>query len=476
MSIPQKTAAQYIADYQQALLQRTKLYDVGFGDIFEAFILPTAAVLEDQNANQIRPVSLLQSLENSDAYSESDLDGVVFNEDILRPTGSFAATTLTFTRNTAFGAGETGGIPRGTPIGSATDASTSQSVTFVTTVAKDKTNAVAVLDTDTNQVVYRMTVPAVCLISGSAGAIAANQLTLPIRSISGWDSVTNLAAAVEGVDKYTNAELIELYFLAVTSRQLSVATGTEFHVLDSFTGALDVHEVTGVDPLLTRDSAGAVDVYVKGTNIQTATEGIAYFGVGQKLVLSNTPVISITSVVSGAVTYLLGSDYVIDLDDTGVAASTRANDGIRFLPTVTSPPAVGDTVNITYTYNQLIIDLQAEQSDPEIAVDGRDLLYKMGTGVPIYISARLTVKSGFVFSTIQTAVIAAIQNYVSALGLNDDVSMFNEDGSIAFNVSGVSSLVFTRFSRVASDTTINQVIAIAANEYPSLDLANLSIS
>lgn len=478
MPIDRITSAQYVDKLRTALLSRTRKYDTGYGPILDVVINPVATVLEDQNNNRLRKVSLLLSLQNESEFSEADLDATVFNEDLVRPNGSNATTILTFRREKAFSSVESGRIARGTPIGTASDEASGRAVTFVTSETLDKTSAVAVLDTDTNQTVYELQVPAVCLVKGSAGRVGADRVTRPLRPLVGWDSVTNKEPTQEGRDTYTNTELIELFLLAVSSRQLSVPTGAEFYVRDNFPSVEDVHEVYGTDPLLTRSAsdAGAVDAFVIGESLLTRTDQLPFLGVGQLMLLSSPPVVRVDTVirVSDAHVYEEGTDYVVALDSSGVSGSTRARDGIRFLPTVSPMPDGGAVISITYAYNQLVRDLQADAADPEVSVSGRDLLFRLGTRVDIYLTAQLKVLSGFKASDIQLAVSTAVKDFVNALKLGQDVEAFDVKTTVG-RISGVDNFIITKLTRDAAAAGTEDV-PIVGSEYARLDSINLIVT
>lgn len=477
MTVDRKTSAQFAADLRTALLNKTSTYDTAYGPVKDVVINPVSVVLEDQNNNRLRKVSLLLSLLNEDEFSEDDLNALVFNEGITRPQGSQATTTLTFRRFTAFASAETGALPRGFPIGTSLDEASGQAVTFVTTESKDKTEAVAVLDPDTNQTVYELAVPSTCIITGSAGQVGPNRINRPLRPLVGYDEVTNKESTNLGHDRYTNRELVELYLLAVASRQLSVPGGSEFHVRDNFTAVEDVNEVYGTDPLLERagDDAGAVDSYIIGEDLHTTTDQITFLGIGQKLQIVNPPVVSIDSVVraSDSTTFTEGDDYEVALDDSGVSGSTRAADGIVFLPTVSPTVVAGDLISVTYTYNQLIRDLQADTEDREVNVQGRDMLFRLAEKVDIFLSATLIVTTGFSAGTIQTLVEATVIDFINSLELGDDVEI-SDIQQVVRQISGVDNFIITRLSITATDTSAADVV-LDGNQYPDLNSTNLSV-
>lgn len=480
MSVDKKTALQFQTKLRTGITNRTRRYDTGYGPVPDLVLTPLAGVLEDQNNSQLRPVSLRLSLSNPDEFSEEDLDEQAFNEGLIRPAGSQATATLTFSRATPFGAGESGIVQRGFPVGTSADEATGQGVTFITTEAKDKTSAVAVLDPDTNQTVYQLRVAAIALINGDTGKVGPDRVNRPLRPLVGYDSVTNEAAAQEGRNRYSNADLIELMLLAVSSRQLAVAGGSEFHIRDNFDSVEDVLEVYGSNPLLTRAAtdAGAVDAFVLGENLVSVTETVTFLGLGQKLALSTPPVVRVDSVtrVSDSEVFEEDSDYALSLDTSGVSGSTRAVDGIKFLATAAATPslAAGDQIEITYVYNQLIRDLQADETDPEVKVQGRDLLYRMGETVEIFLSATLTAKSGFVFSTIQTLVQTVVIDYINALGLGAKIEASDIQGQVRL-LSGVDNFVITKMVREATDTGTTD-FTLDGNEAPELLTTNLVIS
>jgi len=477
-TIDQISQAQFVDLLRAALLSRSRRYDTGTGSILDVVFNPVAAVLEDQNNNRLRKVALLLSLQNSTEFSESDLNALVYNEDILRPAGSNATALLTFKRGRPFTSAESGLIPRGFPIGTSVDEGSGQAVTFVTTEARDKTFATAMLDTSTNTTVYVLQVPVVCLVSGSAGQVGPDRINRPLRPLVGWDSVTNTDSSQEGRDRYSNDELIELYLLAVAGRQLSVPSGNEFYIRDNFASVIDVHEVFGTDPLLTRAAtdAGAVDAFVIGDNTQTVVDQVPFLGLGQKLVLSLPPVVRVDSVtrVSDGHIFVEGADYVVALDSTGVSGSVRGQDGIVFLATANPVPASGDVLSISYAYNQLVRDLQANESDREVKVDGRDLLYRMGSQVDVFISANLTVLTGFRTADIQTSVQNAILNYVNGLTLGQAVEAFGIESAVA-KISGVYNFVITKLTRSATSFGTSD-IPMAGSEYARSTANNLTIT
>lgn len=481
MSVERITEAQFVEKLRRAILSQTRTYDTAFGPIPQTVLTPAARVFEEQNNERLRRIALLTSLQNSSEFSEDDLQGVIFNEGMLWPEGAQASTVLTFKRRTAFGS-DSGIIPRGTPVASVPDETSGALVTFLTTETVDKTSAVAVIDEDTNTTVYEVAVPALALVRGESGRVGPNRITRPLRPLVGYDSVTNKEASQQGRDRYSITEVIDLYLLAVSSRQLSVPQGSEFYVRDKFSGVEDIHEVFGTDALLTRgaDDAGAVDAYVVGENLVTQTDSLIFLGVGQKIYMSIPPVVRVDSVVFDGTELVEDEDYEVALDTGGNAGSTRARDAIRILPACTELVANGGTLeaggvlSVQYVYNSLIRDLQADSTDPEVQVEGRDLLYKMGTRVDVYLTAELRVFSTFNYTTVSSSVEDVISEYINGLGLGDDVEIFDLNAAVS-RVSGVDNFTITRLVRTAAGTGADD-ISVAGNEYARIEDANLILT
>ena len=476
MPVEKITAAQFRDQLRTGITERTTSHDVGFGPIRDIVIDPVAAVLEQQN-DRIRAVSLLISLEDPDNLSEEDLDAIVFNEGLRRIDGSRATATLTFSTPQVDPAGPDLVVQRGFPIATTPDANTGETVTFVTTEARTLTAAQRQSFFNINTQQYELSIPAEATTEGSVGRVGATRIRRPLRPLVGFDSVTNNSAADGGLDRETNAALINRYLLAILGRDLSTPTGIEKFARDNFPDVDDVAVVFGNNPLLTRAAteAGAVDTYIVGDQFVSRTENLEFLGVNQLLQISFPPLNVVTSVVSGATTYIEGTDFEVVFDTGGNAGSTRAVEGIRFLATATSPlPALGAAVTVSYTQNNLVSQLQATFEQDDVFVLGRDLLFKEGVQVNIILEARLRVATGFSTVTVPTAVSNAVLNFINGLGLGDNVEESDIQGEVR-RISGVDNFIIDRLVRDPAATGASD-ITIVDNEFPRIAVADLTIS
>jgi hypothetical protein len=151
----------------------------------------------------------------------------------------------------------------------------------------------------------------------------------------------------------------------------------------------------------------------------------------------------------------------------------RAIDGVYWLSSAASTPAIGTTLNVTYTYNSMQTVLQSAFATSENDAAGRDILFKQGSEKSIVIAAQLKPTSGFIGTTVVSLVNTAILDALDAYKLNQDVELSDID-LIARSFSGVDNFIITQLSLVGGSGVAD--IPIAANEYATLAQANLVIT
>lgn len=475
MPVEKITAAQFRDQLRAGITSRTESHDVGFGPIRDIVIDPVAAVLEQQN-DRVRAVSLLISLQDPANLSDVDVDGIVFNEGLRRSLGARAVTTLTFSTPTVDPTGPDLVVQRGFPVATTPDTNTGETVTFTTTEARTLSAAQRASFFNIVTQRYELQVPARATAQGAVGRVGRGRVRRPLRPLVGFDAVTNLAASEGGLDRETNAELVNRYLLAILGRDLTTPAGVEFFTRNNFPEVEDVLVVFGDDPLLTRagDDAGAVDAYIVGDQLVARTENLEFLGLGQLLQVSFPPLAIVTQVSSGATTYAEGVDYEVVRDTGGNRGSTRAVEGVRFLASSASPPALGDTVTVNYTQNNLIRTLQVTSTQRTNETLGRDLLYKEGVRVDIILEAQLRVAAGFSTVTVPNAVSTAIQSFINNLGLGADVENSDLQGEVR-RISGVDNFIITRLSRNPAVIDTADIV-IGGNEFARISTADLVLT
>ncbi|APU88897.1 hypothetical protein Rctr197k_078 [Virus Rctr197k] len=476
MPIDKVSQAQFAAQIAAGINDRADDLDTAYGPIPDACIQPQAAVLESQN-DRVRQLSLLLTLSDPSAFDgfDSDLEGIAFNEGATRILGSKSSTTATFARAAAPTADAL--VQRGFPVGSSEDPSTGGTITFVTSEAATLPVASASSYFNIQTQKYELSVPLTSIIEGSSTRVGPNRLTRPLRPLGAFDSVTNPGSASGGRDQETNSELIDRYMLGVIGRQPGTPNGIDRYARANFPDVLGLKSVYGSNVLLVRAAtdAGAVDTWIKGSSPVQLVENHVYLGVGQTIAVSSPPLVSVVSVQSGVSTYIEGSDYEVVEDTSGVGRSVREEAGIRFLTGgPTALPAVGDTVTVTYTYDNLIRSLQAGFEDDEVLELGRDLLFRRGEIASIIHTARLRVAAGFNATTVQAAVVAAVLAFVNDLNLGADVEGSDIQGVVRA-ISGVDNYIIDRLTRSTTLAGVTDVL-VDDNEYAELTSANLTVS
>lgn len=478
MPIEKISATQFDTQISTGITDRTKTHDTAFGPIKDVVIRPMANVLERQN-DRIRQVSLLVSLINSGEFTDADLDALVFNESLTRIQGARATGTVTFSTTQVDTQGPDLVVQRGFPIATIPDSSTNTAVTYVTSESKTLPMATAssFFNLDTNK--FELEVAVIAVIEGSAGRVGTGRINRPLRPLVGFTEVSNTTATDGGRDAETNAELIDRYLLAILGREIATPLGVNKFLLDEFPEIVDVLTVFGNNALLTRTSedAGGVDAYTVGETLKTLTENIAFLGINQTLPVLAPPLRSVLDVRVGATVYTENVDYEVVDDTSANAGSTRAVDGVRFLPddgVSPAPPSSGDVVTIQYTSNDTVRLAQAALDADDAFVFGRDLLVKEGVQVAVVLDAQLRVTAGFNTATVTTAVSNAVTGFINALKLGADVEESDIQGEVR-RVTGVDNFIITRLVRDATLTGASDLI-IADNEFARIAVTDLSIT
>lgn len=475
MPINRINAAQFADDITAGILTRDDNYDVT-EEVSDLAIVPQARVFERQHED-IRKLSAIITLQNTQEFTadfELDVLGIVSNEGLTLQLGSQSVGVAVFARTSPPSADLP--VQRGYPIGTLPDESTGSTLVFVTSESRTMfaSSASSYFNTTTRR--YELSVPVIAVVVGADGRVAANRIRRALRPLVGFESVTNPSPTVGGRDQETVDEIVVRYFLAIIGRRLATTPGLEKYVRDEFAEVNDVLVVSGTNPLLTRagDDAGAVDVYLIGDESIEVVESPNFYGAGQIIRVMLPPIESVLSVqdLSTGTTFVEGTDYDVVQDVTGVAASSRAVDGIRFRFTG-ALPSIGSPVSITYTYNNLVRRLQAAIASDDTLVHGRDALMKAATEVSIIHSANLRVKSGYNSTLVTNAVRAAVLALINTtLRLAGTVEGSDIQGVVR-QISGVDNYIITRLTRSTIPSGVADV-PIADNEYPSLAVADFA--
>ena len=467
MTTQKKIAQEYAAELKDAILSRNNTYDTEIGPIADTVIAPVSNVLEVQN-DRIIQIDQVRSLKNVSAMQDSEVDGLVYNEAIVRSVGGKAVAQLVFSVAARPYSNLT--VQANFPVSTLTDESSNTSYIFVTTqtTVLDYTKASSYYNGNTNR--YELTVPAVATVSSSAANVGPNRITKSLRALVGFDSVTNTSAASGGTDAETNTTLVDRYFLSLRGTSKSVISGIKKTLMDNFQAISDAYVVSGSDPLATRAAtdAGAVDVYVLGSAPITTTDVATFTGVNQVIPFINQPAISVVSVDG----YIFNTDYVFVKDTSSVSSSVNAIDGIMFIPTG-STPALGASINVTYTYDYLMSELQTFNKNDDNNDPTMNMLYKAATRVDILLTANIKLLAGYDQTLMLQSISTSIFTYINSFGLATPVELSDIQGVVRA-LNGVDNFVITNMSKLS--TTGITDITIAHNEYARILSTNIGLT
>lgn len=475
MPIPRITSAQFEGRIQQAIRQRDAFADVTLGPIKDWHIRPSAAVFEAQH-DLLRQVYQLISLQNLNDLPADYVDDFAASEMVIRSQGSAAFVTLVFSRSSKPPTNLV--VPANFPVATDIDASTGSQVTFVTlqTATLFAASADAFFNPETGK--YELSVTAASVNTGPSTRVAPNRVKRPLRPLIGFDSVSNPKESTGGLPSESNQDVGDRYMLRIAGTELGTPAGLARYTRQVFTNVQDVYMVYANDPFLTRadSDAGAVDAWILGASTVERTITLPFPGKLVPMVLDRQPVIQITSVSSGVV-YTQNVDYILQ-PDTGVnARSTRGSDALVFLAGGAAP-AVGDLINITYTYDQLVVALQSLFGQPVYKSTGADLLFRSGIQVDVAISGNLKVSAGDpqqVLLAAQQALLDMFNGTPTFRGyrLGQGVEQFDLTATLS-RVGGIDNFVFTLLAPVGQIGVAD--IPINPNQAARLSAANLSIT
>lgn len=475
MTIQRKLAPAYEVDIANAIADRDTTVDTTIGPVRDFVAYPVSRVADSLNADTVH-LSEILSLKNVDQFTVAELDDVAYNDQILRGTGSFATTIVTLLSSSPPTANVV--IPINFPFSTDPDPQSGQVIFFRATQTVTYTASVANSYYDAALRMYKLEIPVEAVAIGTFSNVGPGRIIRAQRSIGGFQRVVNYASATGGTDQESNASLAEtLLIFALGINDISTPFGIELETRRQFPQVSDTAVVFGSDPLLTRASAdsGATDLYIIGADAESFSESFVY--VGQDLVLSKQPVLSIASVTSGATTYVQDVNFTFVADTGPYGGSVRGSDAVAFIPSSPLLPALGATVTVTYAYNELVSTLQNFFSSDQFQVIGRDLLYKQGQIVPVAVAGTLYVLPGFDPNTVRANVVAAITTYVNSLQLGESLEEFDllaYIGTVLGSPGGVDNLVLTLLNQAGLTGVVD--IVPGKPQYCRISVPNLNIT
>jgi uncharacterized phage protein gp47/JayE len=188
------------------------------------------------------------------------------------------------------------------------------------------------------------------------------------------------------------------------------------------------------------------------------------------------PVLTVpSSIVIGAYTYAIGTDYDIIHQDDAFGYTTQSQFGLVWKmassQNVAHPPANNSTWNITYTYNKVPSLVASNLANWRLV--GTDA--QVHAGKPAYIQLNFAIVYSPNYSpySVNTAINTAIASFLAGLGFNAALQV-SDIHNIVSNVAGVDNVRLTKSTEyTGGDTQRYGVQQVQAN---GTDITNFNVS
>ena len=423
-----RTYDEIVTDLMTYILQSNEKADISPGQVLRDIVINAPAYVMQDLYSQIDSVRQAQTLQNASTMSIQDMDNMAFNYGIIRKDAVKSFGSVTFYTTTQPLVDMT--IPAGTIVGTSSINGTTQ-INFITLSA---VNFVAALESsyynpNHNQGQWELTVNVQAQNGGTSGNVGPYTINSTVNSDLPFQ-VTNYSSINGGTDQESNTNLA----IRVLNTFLGNNKGTRngyYGTATSQDNVLDALVVGPGDPLMQRDGGlgGKVDIWVitsdiASTQLDSSTQPSLTFDWnnaaqslnGYKFVFPVLPLdINSPVVISGTtypsnplngvllyeknnpapsgLAYVNAGEYHYTLyssNDLDTAHSVQANDYIYWNNITmenlrTYPSGLntqnGLTVDITYSYNQAIDDLQTTLNSDSNKILTADVLAKVANEI-----------------------------------------------------------------------------------------------
>ena len=423
----------------------------------EAILGPLATQLVTAYSN-LDTIAANQSITSPDAISVNAMDALAANFGLSRFAGTPASGSVRFYRYNQPLSTAPVTIPYGTVVSTANLSDTLQFSTLAT---------VYITPTSTMDPVsgyYFVDVPAISLVSGTAGNVASNTITF--TNLTNVDGVTNPVQFSGGQDTQTNDELAQL-IIARAQGNAGTAGGYENTVRTNFS-ILDMSIITPTDPESYRSQfGGSTDIVVLSTDIVSAQETFDW--TTSDFYPSFLPLSSVTSIIftnlSGTVTTLSSpADYDVVLDTySAFSGSAKEKSHVRIHPTFT--PTANGVYTIVYNNSEFVRIIQSYLDDASVEIIGSDVLVKAAAKIVANAVANITIIPGYDATTVQASATTAATDYINAkllgksLDASDVVAVISDTvGVDSVDISGGPN-TFQMFNAAAPLVDVQEIVA-----------------
>lgn len=474
MALEILTRAQIIEQLVEAIKARDTALETGYGPIRDIVVDPVSLVLR-QLYLQVERAYDNEFLTNAEIMTTEELDLLGESLSIVRRGPQKAVGSVFFYTSSQPSADII--IPAGFPVSTkSTGFGATERVAFVTTrsVTLYAASASAYFNPVTG--VFEIEAPIEAITPGKKSLVAPGVIANMQRQVSGLANVINKSSTTGGRDSETNTEYARRIRLALLGTDRGTVKGVQRTVLTD-DRVIDALVVMSGDPLMrrTEDQAGAVDVYVVGSESAIDQQIIIYDSFD--IFFEKEPLIfpgPVSSVVGGIVGPLTEGEHFFVVPDSKLNGSKRAQNILRWNRSAAGLPAIGETVTIEFVYDQLIRDLQDMIELPENDVLA-DILIRQATAVNIVLNIEVRITGDISVLVVESGIRSAIKAFINTRALGEDIVTSDLDVVIR-GVPGVDFVVlpFNQLSR-AGETGASTVV-INKNEYSQITDAAITLT
>lgn len=440
-------------DLAESINSSDPSWDTVQGPVRELFTLPMSGVIADteQTAEDLR---LLFSLNFEKTASEDEIRNALSNYGSTPGIGTRSSHVQHFIRYTRPRENIT--IPLGTLVSNATGTlvyRTTQEVVMLQAQADSYYNA--------TRRVYEIPATVEAQGVGPEYELPAFRINTLLSQVNGIDTTENRAKSSKGLPSETTAQQTERLKEILLGLNINTQGGIRKRILDVFPSQVSmVQVVTPTDPEFQRTQfRPSIDVYVRGETSNIATETIVAIAGQTEIFPNRQPLIAINSVTINGIAAV---DYTLVKDES---RETRGSLSAMDLILLSIPLNTGDQVEISYTYNKLLGDVQQLVfNDSSESIFKTDYLVRSYLTVKPFISLELKVLSSYSFSEVSTNVRNRIAEILDAVVYRQRLTPVEMRDDILNNVSGIQSLKIARFRRDTGSLANIEVIVLRSNE------------
>lgn len=412
------------------------------GPIFDIFIRPQAA--------QLRATELLYddlsrrySLDYVLTQGEEVLVLYGANHGLRKSVGRAARGNVVFFTFSSIGPSDVVVIPAGTVV-----TTTDPSISFRT--IRDAFIIGSSLPAFFNAANrrYEIRVPVEALGSGPLFEVPPRRVRNIQSPVEGIDGVINFERIEGSTQDETNARFGQRLRAKFNGLALGSGSGLEQLVRNFNTASIDDVVLifsTDYDNFRRRTRRAAWDVYLIGSESDTAEITFVGDGVLRQFPLPLTPVLAVTGVTVNNVA--VGFTFIPDTSDQ-LRTSSRANDLVE----LDSIPGLNDTITVSYAFDKLIRDTQDYVDRIGVELYRADILVRKAIPTAIRVRVLVQVLSSFDETDAASAAFASAvefvnpEQFVTLLFANEMRSQLSAD------VAGVANIDVLEFTRDLTGT------------------------